>query len=144
MSNWQIIVVITKKSPKQVQTQSKEPRTTTFWSLQIMGIELNFSQSLENHIEKKWKKNYQHFIFHKIYSCSLPYKNELVFVKIHIITICNLKGQKHVWSKWIDMWKNLPISTPFVHLSINMNMMSKFENEWCTFNNQKKCSKFFK
>jgi hypothetical protein len=42
MSNWKVIVVIVKKSPKQMQTQSKELETTTFWSLQIMGIELYF------------------------------------------------------------------------------------------------------
>ncbi len=34
----------------------------------------------------------------------------------------------------------LLISTPFALLIINMNPFSKFRNEWCTFDKQKKLS----
>jgi hypothetical protein len=58
----------------------------------------------------------------------------------HVFKIRNFQDKKHVWNKCVLKWIS-PTSSAFVFLIINIKILSNFENEWCTFDNEKRCLK---
>jgi hypothetical protein len=78
-----------------------------------------------------------------MHPCAFYHINMNKFCLRHIIKIHNFQGQKHFWTKCVQMGyiKKFIDSSPFAFLIMNVKILSNFEKECCTFGRKKGCLK---